>query len=172
MQTHQHVQYQHIQYREDKNLTGTARYASINAHLGEKYHLWLIWSLILRLGVEQSRRDDLESIGYVLLYFLRGSLPWQGLKATTKKQKYEKIRDKKVTVQADVLGKGYPRESAVIYAVISRNLDIPAEFVKYLNYVRALRFTDKPDYAYLRDLFRDLFNHQCYTFRSRESAKQ
>jgi casein kinase 1 len=123
--------HQHIQYREQKNLTGTARYASINAHL----------------GVEQSRRDDLESVGYVLLYFLRGSLPWQGLKAATKKQKYEKIRDKKVAVPAEVLGKGFP-----------------PEFIKYLNYVRALRFTDKPDYAYLRDLFRDLFNRQCYTY--------
>lgn len=123
--------HQHIQYRENKNLTGTARYASINAHL----------------GVEQSRRDDLESIGYVLLYFLRGSLPWQGLKAGTKKQKYEKIRDKKVATPAEILCKNFP-----------------PEFVKYLNYVRSLRFTDKPDYAYLRDLFRELFNRQCYTF--------
>ncbi|EMR10683.1 hypothetical protein PNEG_00834 [Pneumocystis murina B123] len=114
----------HIPYRENKNLTGTARYASINTHL----------------GVEQSRRDDLESLGYVMMYFCRGSLPWQGLKAATKKQKYDRIMEKKMTTPTEVLTRGFPNEFAI-----------------YLNYTRSLRFDDKPDYSYLRKLFRDLF---------------
>lgn len=114
---------QHISFRDDKNLTGTARYASINAHQ----------------GAEQSRRDDMESLGYVLMYFLRGSLPWQGLKANTKKQKYEKISEKKIATPVEVLCKGYP-----------------AEFSMYINYCRGLRFEECPDYMYLRQLFRIL----------------
>lgn len=116
--------HQHIPYCENKNLTGTARYASVNTHM----------------GIEQSRRDDLESLGYVFMYFLRGSLPWQGLQAATKKQKYEKISEKKMKTPFEVLCKGFPQE-----------------FVLYFQYVRGQRFEEKPDYAYLRRLFRDLF---------------
>lgn len=122
---------QHIQYREDKNLTGTARYASINAHL----------------GIEQSRRDDMESLGYVLMYFNRGSLPWQGLKAGTKKQKYERISEKKMSTPVEVLCKNFP-----------------AEFAMYLNYTRGLRFEEPPDYMYLRQLFRILFRTLNYQY--------
>ncbi|XP_073292300.1 casein kinase 1-like protein 10 isoform X1 [Primulina huaijiensis] len=126
LQTHKH-----IPYRENKNLTGTARYASVNTHL----------------GVEQSRRDDLESLGYVLMYFLRGSLPWQGLKAGTKKQKYDKISEKKMLTPIEVLCKSYP-----------------SEFISYFHYCRSLRFEDKPDYSYLKRLFRDLFIREGYQF--------
>jgi len=60
------------------------------------------------ISIEQSRRDDLESLGYVLMYFNLGSLPWQGLKAATKRQKYERISEKKMSTPIEVLCKGYP----------------------------------------------------------------
>lgn len=123
--------HKHIPYRENKNLTGTARYASINTHL----------------GIEQGRRDDLESLGYMLMYFLRGSLPWQGLKAGTKKQKYEKISEKKMSTPIETLCKSYPKE-----------------FASYFHYCRSLRFDDKPDYAYLKVLFRELFIREGFQF--------
>lgn len=71
---------QHIPYKDGKSLTGTARYASLNTHL----------------GVEQSRRDDLECLGFVLIYFLKGGLPWQGVKAKTRTEKYETIKNMKI----------------------------------------------------------------------------
>ncbi|XP_047333597.1 casein kinase 1-like protein 2 [Impatiens glandulifera] len=122
---------QHIPYRENKNLTGTARYASVNTHR----------------GIEQSRRDDLESLGFVFMYFLKGSLPWQGLKAGNKKQKYDKISEKKASTTIEALCRGYP-----------------TEFASYFHYCRSLRFDDKPDYAYLKRIFRDLFIREGFQF--------
>jgi casein kinase 1, delta len=103
---------QHIPYRDHKNLTGTARYASINTHLGVGNNKNKIISPTCQQNInvfaEQSRRDDVESLGYVLMYFNRGTLPWQGLKAATKKQKYDKISEKKMSTPVEELCAGFP----------------------------------------------------------------
>ena len=93
-------------------------------------------SINTHLGLEQSRRDDLEALGHVFMYFLRGGLPWQGLKAATNKQKYEKIGEKKQTTPIKELCAGFPEQ-----------------IEQYLTYVRNLNFDATPDYDYLRDLF-------------------
>ncbi|KFD68845.1 hypothetical protein M514_12614 [Trichuris suis] len=121
----------HIPYRENKNLTGTARYASLNTHL----------------GIEQSRRDDLESLAYVLLYFLRGSLPWQGLKAATKRQKYEKISEKKMSTSVDDLCHGFP-----------------GEFANFLRYCQGIGFIERPDYGFFQLSLRNLFHQLGYAY--------
>jgi casein kinase 1 len=115
---------EHAPERATNALTGTARYASINAHL----------------GFEQSRRDDLEAIGYMMVYFVRGSLPWQGIKAATREEKYNKILEKKMATPIEALCAGFG-----------------AEFEMYLSYCRALRYDERPDYTYARRLFREPF---------------
>ncbi|KAF7723604.1 casein kinase I [Apophysomyces ossiformis] len=111
---------QHIPCRDCQSISGTARYMSINAHLGK----------------EHSRRDDLESLGYVSVYLLRGSLPWQGFTAPTQQEKYKKIGDKKQNITAKELCAG--------------------EFETYLHYVRQLRFDEEPNYEFVKGLFSDI----------------
>ena len=79
------------------------------------------------------------------MYFIRGSVPWQGLRAGNKKEKYDRIMDKKMSTPVEILCK-----------------NSPPEFATYLNYCRALRFEDRPDYAYLKRMFKDLFFRENY----------
>lgn len=114
---------QHISYEDNKSLTGPALYMSINAHL----------------GIRQSRRDDLEALGYVLVYLAKGQLPWQGIMADTVEEKCQKIGDKKRETMAEDLCSGLPKE-----------------FIVFFKCVHNLAFAEKPDYHYLQGLFNQL----------------
>ena len=113
----------HIPYRDGKCLLGTARYASINTHL----------------GVEQSRRDDIEAVGYMMVYFLKGHLPWQGMIDSNPNKKYDKIKKLKIEIKLTDLCAGLPEET-----------------IKFIQYARDMRFEDKPNYHYLRGLMRKM----------------
>ncbi len=113
----------HIPYRDGKYLTGTARYASINTHL----------------GVEQTRRDDIEALGYMMIYLIKGHLPWQGMVNSNPEKKYDKIKDLKIKIKLEELCQGLPKET-----------------VKFIQYARDMRYDDKPNYSYLRGLLRKI----------------
>ena len=121
----------HLPFIKGKKLTGTARYASINA----------------LSGCEQSRRDDLESIGYIIMYFIRGSLPWQGLKVNKKEDRYKKICEKKKETSAKDLCAGFP-----------------SEFETFVSYTRNLQFTEVPNYNYLRNLLKTILKKGGFTY--------
>jgi serine/threonine protein kinase len=114
---------QHVPYSEQCPLTGTIRYVSKSTHL----------------GIEQSRRDDLESLGYIWIYFLKGVLPWQGIKKAVDKQRTDAIFQVKMQTTIGNLCE-----------------KLPLEFQVYFEYLKSLGFYDKPDYSYLRNLFRNL----------------
>ena len=119
----------HIPYNDKKNFTGSYRYSSIRNHK----------------GIEQSRRDDLESIGYMLIYFLTRKLPWQGLGGSDKKTKRTNIFNVKKKISLTSLCK-----------------HIPNEFMLYMKHCRLLKFTDKPNYKLLKELFINLFKTNNY----------
>ena len=118
----------HVQFRLTKKFTGTARYASLNA---------------VR-GAEQSRRDDLEAIGYMLLFFFNhGRLPWQGVSCKAKAEKYVKI---------------YTMKKNLNYEEFCKNM--PREIIDYMNYCKDLEFEQKPNYDYLRGLFENILKNK------------
>lgn len=119
----------HISFKDNKSLTGTARYASRNAHN----------------GIEQTRRDDLESLGYIFLYLLKGKLPWQGLRVKDKAEKYQKIKEMKNTITSKELFQG-----------------LPEEFIKYIEYCFNLKFEEEPNYRSLITMFKDLYKTKDY----------
>ncbi len=119
---------QHIKFTTGKHLIGTARYCARNAHR----------------GYEQGRRDDIESIGYVLMYFLLGVLPWQGLKIKKNEDQFEKIAEKKYTTPFEELTEGQPEE-----------------FLIFFKYIDKLNFEDQPNYIYLIGLFQTMIDKYC-----------
>ncbi|MAV57168.1 MAG: hypothetical protein CMI79_06595 [Candidatus Pelagibacter sp.] len=119
----------HIKEETGRKLTGTARYASLNVHR----------------GYTPSRRDDLESIGYVLLYLLLGKLPWQSIKCNDKEKRYLLIGEKKASV-----------------SLWQHFSNVACEFILYLNYCQKLEYDEDPDYNYLRNIFINLYKHHGY----------
>lgn len=111
----------HITFNVSNQMVGTLRYCSLNSHT----------------GAELSRRDDIESLGYTLIYMLKGRLPWQGMKAS-KGEEHQKIV--------------FKRKSTISIIELCRKL--PIEVAYYIEYCRGLNFDEKPSYKYLHDLLR------------------
>jgi serine/threonine protein kinase len=115
---------EHIPFSEKKSMIGTPRYCSLNS----------------LMGYEQSRRDDLESLGYCLIYMLKGNLPWQGIRGATNEEKNLKVRDMKAKIPLTELCKGLPKE-----------------VLQYMHYCRSLTFDEKPSYSELHSLLNKVF---------------
>jgi len=121
---------QHLPQENGHRFLGTARYASINAHLGNT----------------QSRKDDLEAIGYLLVFFFLGKLPWQGIRCSDKEKRYRLILEKKQQTSRKTLCKGLPRP-----------------FLKYFEYIDSLGYDERPRYTSIINTFKDLFTARQYT---------
>jgi casein kinase 1 len=119
----------HIDFCDKKKFCGTAKFASIAAHE----------------NCEQSRKDDLEGIAYILIYLYKGKLPWQGIKTKDKKKRYKLIYDEKMKHTPEELCKGMPRE-----------------FIVFFNYIKTLSFDEKPPYSSFKKMFTKLYDRMEY----------
>lgn len=125
---------QHIPLTKGHSRYGTVRYASLNNHR----------------GIEQSRRDDLESLGFVLIYAAKGSVPWQTIRNEDRRKKWSQVYEMKRRITLDELCEG-----------------LPLCFKEYMEAVRALGFDERPDYDYLTGLFQQEYNNQEFTRQTR-----
>ena len=116
---------EHYEIKEENKLIGTARFASINA----------------MEGLSQSRRDDLESLGYMLIYFLKGKLPWQNFLIKNKEERYNKIKQTKKEIAINELCSNCPKEIG-----------------QYITYVKKLKYEEEPNYNYIKNLFYEILN--------------
>jgi serine/threonine protein kinase len=121
----------HIPFFQGRTLTGTARYASVGALEGK----------------EQSRRDDLEALGYTWLYLLRGNLPWMGFQTGANDGLYANICKAKASTPFEELCRGFPDE-----------------FCRYFQLVRSLSFTEDPHYDTYRAMFREAFLRENFIY--------
>lgn len=121
----------HIPYKVGKEFNGSSQFVSINTHM----------------GLEQSRRDDLEALGYIMVFLLKGTLPWYGLTPSKGESLSEKILEAKLLTSYESLCSG-----------------LPNEFVDYFKIVRNLQFDDEPPYEYIKDMFQNLFIRQDFIY--------
>ena len=126
----------HVKFSITKHITGTPRFCSVNA----------------MRGVEQSRRDDLESLCYLIIYFFKGSLPWQGLKISSRIQRFETITKMKKNIKIENLCE-----------------DLPPEIIIFCKYTKKLGFTDSPRYEYMKNLFFSVLNKFGYKYDNKFS---
>ena len=117
--------------KADRNIIGTMRYISMNTHQ----------------GYEQGRRDDLESLFYIIIYFIKGELPWQNIKCKTRQEKYNKIFEikKKVTEDGELVE------------------DLPLEMKKILEYILGLNFAERPNYLMMKKAIELILNKLNYS---------
>jgi len=130
----------HIKFITGKSLIGTARYSSVSAHEGN----------------EQGRRDDLMSIFFVLIYFFKGSLPWQGIHHDDQKKKFELILKKKQRCGKELVEGIWAAE----------------QFWEIYEYILKLKFEEEPDYDHIKRILDKIKDKYCFPLKNKFEWEQ